>query len=323
MTSLPTATVASGYAGVADVGPPPELEAAQALHGLDFGALERAAVAAAEEAGDFLRGRGGSGARFRGKGAGGDVVSDLDDGAEQLILHRLRQADPRIPVLAEESGLAAADDEALLWLVDPLDGTNNLAIGLPAYAVGIALCRSGRPVLSVVHEPETRRTWTAVAGRGVRGPGAALRTSADALEDPWSARRPVVAWTQGYRVAPTDPLPNALKLLLDREARRTLALWAPLLGWSMLARGDIGAFIGYRPELIDLPGGLLLAREAGLRVVTLDGRPFTARLDQRTGPDADLSFICGRPERIADLVDLVARADRLAPGLARAIALEA
>lgn len=273
------------------------------------------AVAAAQEAGDFLRARVGGRAdsRFQPKGESGDVVSDLDVEAERLIVQRLRAAYPQIPILAEESGLADGGPAGgwgrspWLWVVDPLDGTNNLAIGLPAYVVGVALCRDGVPVASVVHEPETGRTWTAVAGGGLTGPGPVSRRT---------QAQQVVAWTQGYRVQRTDPMLGALRAVLERRARRTLSLWAPLLGWAMLARGDIDAFIGYRPELIDLPGGLLLAREAGLEVVTLDGRPFAARLDQYCDPDADLSFVCAQRGQITQYLDLVAKAEELAPGLA-------
>lgn len=286
----------------------------------ELDAMLRTAVAAAEGAGKFLRERAGGRIEFRGKGVAGDVVSELDLGAERLIVRRLREAYPEIPVLAEESGLAAAvggGDSRWLWLVDPLDGTNNLAIGLPAYVVGVALCRNGVPVASVVHEPETGRTWRARAGGRLVGPGG-LPVPRRTPAGPEPGRpKPVVAWTQGYRVARADPGMGALKAVLEREARRTLPLWAPLLGWTMLARGDIDAFVGYRPELIDLPGGLLLAREAGVEIRTLSGAPFEARFDQYSGPDVDMSFVCAPPERMAEMLDWTRRAGELAPDLAR------
>jgi len=292
----------------------------------ELDAMLRTAVEAAEAAGRYLREHAGGRIEFRAKGSAGDVVSALDLDAERMIVRRLREAYPEIPVLAEESGLLArAAGEGRtpwLWLVDPLDGTNNLAIGLPAYVVGVALCRDGEPVASVVHEPESGRSWRAHLGSGLIGPGGlAVRTSAGAARAAGAlgggAARPVVAWTQGYRVPREDPGLGALKAVLEREARRTLPLWAPLLGWTMLARGDIDAFVGYRPELIDLPGGLLLAREAGMEVRTLSGLPFEARLDQYAGPEADLGFVCARSELMPRLLDWTLRARELEPEWAR------
>jgi myo-inositol-1(or 4)-monophosphatase len=288
----------------------------------ELDALLSTAVGAAEAAGRFLRGRAGGRVEFRGKGPAGDVVSELDLGAERLIVRRLREAYPEIPVLAEESGLAGArggaDGTPWLWLVDPLDGTNNLAIGLPAYVVGVALCRDGEPVASVVHEPETGRTWRARLGSGLIGPGGVrLGASGGGAAVRPGGPKPVVAWTQGYRVPRMDTGVGALKAVLEREARRTLPLWAPLLGWTMLARGDIDAFVGYRPELIDLPGGLLLALEAGMEVRTLMGKPYEARLDQYAGPDADLGFACAHPALMPEILAWAQRARELEPEWAR------
>ena len=287
----------------------------------ELDALLGTAVGAAEAAGRFLRERAGGPVGFRAKGTAGDVVSELDLGAERLIVRRLREAYPEIPVLAEESGLArgtGADQTPWLWLVDPLDGTNNLAIGLPAYVVGVALCRDGEPVASVVHEPETGRTWRARLGGGLIGPGGVRHEAGDGGAAVLAGGpKPVVAWTQGYRVPRMDTGVGALKAVLEREARRTLPLWAPLLGWTMLARGDIDAFVGYRPELIDLPGGLLLAREAGMEVRTLIGKPYEPRLDQYAGPDADLSFVCAHPALMAEILAWTQRARELEPEWAR------
>lgn len=278
-----------------------------------LGGLLATAVAAAEDAGAFLRRRAADRAEFQAKGPDGDLVSDLDKGAEKRIVDRLRAGWPQIPILAEESGLHAARESAWLWLVDPLDGTHNLAIGLPSYVVGIALCHHGRPVIGVVHEPGSRQTWSAVAGGGATGPHGPLRPS------PPGRERAVVAWTQGYQVQRSDSRAGSLKLVLEREAQRTLSLWAPLLGWTMLARGDIDGFIGYRPGLFDLPGGLLIAQEAGVEVRSLDGGAFDARMDAAGADGVDHSFVAARPDRLPALVDLAARAADLAPRLAELV----
>jgi myo-inositol-1(or 4)-monophosphatase len=284
-------------------------------------AMLRTAVAAAEEAGALLRERVDGFIEFRGKGENGDVVSELDVEAERLIVRRLREDYPDIPVLAEESGLleaARSGHSPWLWLVDPLDGTNNLAIGLPAYVVGVALCRNGEPVVSAVHEPHSGRTWRAYRGSGLLGPDGQQAARRPRTGDR-GARKPVVAWTQGYAVRGTDPVAGAVKAVLESRARRVLPLWAPLLGWAMLARGDIDAFVGYRPELIDLPGGLLLAREAGMKVRTLDGGAFDARFDQYAArSDVDLSFVCAPPELMPEVLEWTRLAGRLAPKLAHA-----
>ncbi|MFD9595412.1 inositol monophosphatase family protein [Kitasatospora sp. NPDC059973] len=271
----------------------------------------RVAVRAAEEAGALLSARFQDAFGVCTKGEDGDVVTELDLQAEALVTSRLAESFPGDRIVAEEGGATAGGAggaaSGRTWLVDPLDGSNNVVIGLPAYVVGIALCVDEEPVVGVVHDPVIGRTWWAVHGAGAFGPQGRLCGTAGAARSARAvaAARPVVAWTQGHGIATDDRLLRALKSELEAGSQRLLQLWAPLLAWSMLARGDIDGFVGYLPEEIDLPAGYLLAAEAGVVVRGLDGGRFSGRIGR---PDTARSFVAGRPEALPYLFDLVARA---------------
>ncbi|MER7821013.1 inositol monophosphatase [Streptomyces sp. NPDC096097] len=262
--------------------------------GPDFDHERRVAVAAAQEAGGLLRRGFGTARCVRTKGGSGDVQMDLDLAAEKLVLTRIQRHFPHDRILSEEAGLLGAAGERT-WLVDPLDGSNNVAIGLPTYAVGIGLCLAGAPVMGVVHEPVTGETWHAVKGYGAHGPAGPLPGPDRTLPRPG----PVVAWTQGYAVERGDPTAVALRAVLELRCRRVLQLWAPLLGWSLLARGTIDAFVGYRAEGVDLPTGALLAAEAGVELRTLSGAEFRPGF---AGADTGRSFVAARGETLAHLL---------------------
>ncbi|MET9502277.1 inositol monophosphatase [Streptomyces sp. NPDC006622] len=262
------------------------------------------AVAAAEEAGALLRSRFPDGFTARPKGGLGDVVTDLDLMAERLVVDRIRARHPHDRIVAEESGGSGGDGSGRTWLVDPLDGSNNVVIGLAVYVVGIALCVDGAPVVGVVHDPVSGRTWSARRGCGAYGPGGRLAPPSG-RNRPASPAGPLLAWTQGHAVRRDDPAARALRDTVELGSRRLLQLWAPLLAWAMLARGDIDGFVGYRAEAIDLPAGALLAREAGVAVRHLDGAEFGGGF---TGPDTGRSFLAGRPELLPHLLNLAARA---------------
>ncbi|MFC4585619.1 inositol monophosphatase family protein [Sphaerisporangium corydalis] len=264
---------------------------------MDLDHARRVAVGAAEAAGALLRERATGVLGIRSKGRG-DIVTDLDLASERLLLERIRAAFPGHRVVAEESGASGDPGAEWTWLVDPLDGTNNVAIGLPLYVVGLALCHGGLAQLGVVHDPVGGRTWSAVRGGGAYGPQGRLPSPRHRAD----RHGPVLAWTQGHAVARDDPAVRALKAALDVRARRVLQLWAPLLGWVMLARGDIDAVVGYHAEAVDLPGGLLIAQEAGLRVVGFDGKPFDGRTDL---PADRRDFVAAHPDLTDDLLGLV------------------
>ncbi|WP_214411102.1 inositol monophosphatase family protein [Sphaerisporangium fuscum] len=278
---------------------------------MDLDHARRVAVSAAEAAGTLIRERATGELGTRAKGNAGDIVTDLDLACEKLLLERIQAAFPGHRVVAEESGVSGDPDGEWTWLVDPLDGTNNIAIGLPLYVVGLALCHEALPQVGVVHDPVGRQTWSAVRGAGAYGPGGPLTSGPRRA----SSRSPVLAWTQGHGVNRGDPKVRALKSSLDLRARRVLQLWAPLLGWVLLARGDIDGVVGYHAEAVDLPGGLLIAQEAGACVRGFDGSPFDGRTDL---PAHRRSFVAARPGLVDELLGLVASAEdeagrRLAP----------
>jgi myo-inositol-1(or 4)-monophosphatase len=280
---------------------------------VDLAHAHRVAVAAAEEAGELLRGRvaraGDPGdLGVRAKGGNGDVVTELDVAADALILARLRAAFPGHRVWAEESGCSDGADTDWTWVVDPLDGTNNLAIGLTAYAVGIGLCERGVPRVAVIHDIVAARTWSAVHGGGATGPGGRpLRTAAR------TDRGLTVDWIQGHEVAADDPTAAAVKVALSAGTRRVLGLWAPLLSWSMLARGDIDAVIGYRSGMTELHTGTLLAAEAGVEIRDWDGAPFDNRL---ATPTTTRDFIAAPAAHIPRILELLQRAANIEKDLA-------
>ncbi|ADG88199.1 inositol monophosphatase family protein [Thermobispora bispora] len=268
----------------------------------------RVAIEAAEAAGAMLRESAGR-LRVRPKGDSGDVVTDLDLAIEAVLINRVLGAFPTHRVIAEESGVHGSGEWT--WLIDPLDGTNNIAIGLHAYVVGLALCRGGRPVVGVVHDPVRGHTWSAVRDAGALGPTGPL-TGPPRRDLPHG---PVLAWTQGHGVPRQDSQVRALKMTMELRARRVLQLWAPLLSWAMLARGDIDGMIGYQAEALDLPAGALIAQEAGLEIRGLDGGPFEADVD---APPEARSFIAAAPALIEPLLAIVAEAKSLADALPRA-----
>jgi myo-inositol-1(or 4)-monophosphatase len=274
---------------------------------VDLSEARAVAVDAAEAAGALLRARIGEPLEIRPKGTGGDVVTELDMAAEELILGRLRAAYPGHRIIAEESGvLDGAPGAEMVWLVDPLDGTNNVAIGMPVYAVGLALCARAEPVMGVVHDPVSGRTWSAIRGEGTLGPdGAPLR-----LPDrprPGREDNPVLAWTQGHQVRSDDLVAFSLRTTLEKRSARVLQLWAPLVAWAMLARGDIDGIVGYLPEIVDLPAGALLAAEAGAEFRRLDGGPYELGIDR---PASELGFVAARPDLLDRLLETTTRTAR-------------
>lgn len=263
----------------------------------DLSMYRKVAVAAAEEAGQLVRRGFGDAFTAQSKGTAGDVVTSLDMAAEALIVDRLHKAFPSHGIVSEESGRAFEMSSPWTWLVDPLDGSNNIVVGLPIVSIGLTLCYDNQPLVGVIHEPFVSRTLSAV-----RGSGAWQAGDQPLWRRPAARRKPVVAWTQGYGITCGDLTAASLRSALNDYAGRVLALWAPLCAWAMLARGDIEGIVGYRVGELDLHAGAIIASVTGVRIRSLDGTPF----DRRFGGLAEnRSLVAAIPERIDELLNLV------------------
>lgn len=88
-------------------------------------------------------------------------VSEADEQAEALILARLAQALPGLPVVAEESCARNGPPSCggTFILVDPLDGTREFVSRNGEFTVNIALISEGAPVAGAVYAPVPGEIW--------------------------------------------------------------------------------------------------------------------------------------------------------------------
>jgi 3'(2'), 5'-bisphosphate nucleotidase len=123
----------------------------------DTTALRLAAVAV--EAGRLLR-RLEAGTTHGRMKQDGTPSTQADLEAELLIIARVKEIFPGVPVIAEETANAVPPDE-VFFLIDPLDGTGDYLRGTGEYTVNIALLRRRRPVAAAVFAPAQGWIWAA------------------------------------------------------------------------------------------------------------------------------------------------------------------
>jgi len=134
----------------------------------------------------------------------GSPVTVADLNAHNSICNGLKLLDPGIPIVSEEGSIGNPQDSDLCFLVDPLDGTKEFILGRNMYTVNIALMRrSGhrwRPIIGVVHAPETGTTWFGGENVGpFRDSGGSI-SSISASKEP---RPPIVVGSISHR-SPLD-----------------------------------------------------------------------------------------------------------------------
>jgi myo-inositol-1(or 4)-monophosphatase len=183
----------------------------------------------------------------------GSFVTEADLEVDRFIHHALAGAYPSHGLLSEESSLVYGGAE-FTWVVDPLDGTNNFANGLPLWGCSIALLHHGQPLLAVLDFPPIGQRYSAVRGQGARWNGQPLHVSAPSEIH---GNDFFVLDSRSFRLLDTAVRPKAR--LLGSAAYDLVAV----------SSGVAVACCELLPKIWDLAGAWLVLTEAGAAIAPL------------------------------------------------------
>lgn len=223
--------------------------------------LAAVAADAVQEAGAYLRER-FEGGTTEGDYSATDVKTRADREAERRVLAVIEEARPDHRISAEESGDHPGDGD-YRWVVDALDGTNNFAVGVPTFGVAATVMDARGPVATAVHVPVLDDLYVAERDGGVRYDGVSVEVTDGETVPPAHA---TVGMIIGQPVVHGDAEGREWGAITDgveREVKRAIQTWAPVVYWSLLARGKLDGFVCYYPDEREQVAGELLAREAG------------------------------------------------------------
>ncbi len=236
----------------------------------DPGALLEVALRIAREAGALLADGRAHVSVAATKSSPTDVVTAMDRASESLIVARLGELRPGDGLLAEE-GSARASDTGIEWVVDPLDGTVNYLYGVPFWGVSIAARLTAGPpdrsLVGVVHAPMLGMTWIGSQGEGSSREGRRLECSAAT-----TLEQALVGTGFGYDAARRGRQAEVVRRVLPR-VRDIRRFGSAAVDLCLTAEGVLDAYFEQGLKPWDGAAGYLIAREAGLTVAGLDGRP--------------------------------------------------
>lgn len=202
--------------------------------------------------------------------AAGDWFSALDSELEQHIRQSIARTFPSHGFLGEEGGaVGARGADDLIWVVDPIDGSMNFLRGFPHYAVSVALVQDGEPLVGCVVDPVRGELFSAARGLGAHLDGELLNVaSPERLIDAVAATvfpKPHAEFMGEY----AKQLGRVLGEVAGARRSGSMAL-----DLAYLAAGRVDLFWERGMGAWDAAAGVLLIREAGGEVFTLDGQPW-------------------------------------------------
>jgi myo-inositol-1(or 4)-monophosphatase len=196
-----------------------------------------------------------------------DVVTEADLASEQIVLDGIRALTPNAAIISEEAGSSGGEGGAR-WIVDPLDGTVNYAAGLPWFSVTMAYQEDARTRVGIVCAPGIGLLARYAEGgiatvNGRNAQVSARRSLSDAVVS--------IVLTSHFTERDVTRTAEAVRRL-GNTARGVRIIVSGGLEMTLVADGQLDAFVSLKADVVSHAAAMPLVRAAGGRVTRFDGR---------------------------------------------------
>lgn len=186
-----------------------------------------------------------------------DFVTEVDLAISEKLCRELPKLLKESVVISEE-GYQGRPEEKYCWIIDPIDGTNNLIYDLPAYAVSVGLLEERKPVLGVVYNAKTEEMFWAVKDKGAYCDDRRIQVCQDSSVE----KTLVLAETNPYCDRKENPFHQVMdNIFCDCIDYRITGSAA--LDCCYVACGRGGAFVAQNLKPWDYAAGKIILEEAG------------------------------------------------------------
>jgi len=94
------------------------------------------------------------------KGDDYDLITSLDTKIENYLISQIKNEYPDFDIVSEENNYNK-DVSDNCFIIDPIDGTINFAIGIPLWSIQVCCYKDGKPVASVINFPKLNELYYA------------------------------------------------------------------------------------------------------------------------------------------------------------------
>lgn len=196
-----------------------------------------------------------------------NLVSYVDKEAEKLLVAGLSKLLPEASYITEEGTTGQEpDEEALNWIIDPLDGTTNFIHGIPVYCVSVGLARGKDLLIGVIHEPSLDEMFYGWKDGGAWCNGKNIQVSSIPL-----LQESLIATGFPYYKFEKQKRYMYILELLMQKTHGIRRMGAAAVDLAYVAAGRFDGFYEYNLNSWDMAAGVLLIKEAGGTVTDFHG----------------------------------------------------
>ena len=196
-----------------------------------------------------------------------DVLTEADLISEKLIKDAIKKEYPDHGIIAEESGIENEDKE-YVWVIDPIDGTDNFVHSNPLFGVIIGVMKNKEMLMSAIYLPVMDELFFAKKGEGAFLNGERIKCSNISTID--GSRFILNGWFD------REVFEYNCMILKDAKDKESVcsSFGCAAVVFAYLASGRKDWHITRNFTLWDIGVPSLLCQEAGLDVKFIDGEDF-------------------------------------------------
>lgn len=172
----------------------------------------------------------------------------------RLVIEWIQNKYPHITVIGEEESRIIENSEYVV-LVDPIDGTVPFCQGVPVSTFCISILKNSIPVVAVIHEPFTNRTWSAEKGMGTTLNNTPVQVSKNRI---FSQSTISIIWWKNS----IGNLHKVCNEIIEKDAK-WFNLCSVAIAGGLISSGDLAASIFPGQKIWETAAMQLLVEEAG------------------------------------------------------------
>ena len=206
------------------------------------------------------------------------LATEADVLSEAFVMKEIKKHFPKHKILSEEDAftrelkMEGVKEDEYLWLIDPLDGTNNYFNRVPFFAVSLALNKGSTTIAGVVYNPVSCELFYAIKGGGaylVRLIGdKEVRIKLKATKKKKAFKEALLSANLSSKRVEKDLLKSF------PEVRAMRRFGSAALEMSYVAAGMLDAYWEYRLQPWDMAAAGLICQEAGVKLSNIKGEKF-------------------------------------------------
>lgn len=202
-----------------------------------------------------------------------EAVTATDRASQRHIVEALRRRFPTDGIVGEENDTGDAitfecpDPRGRVWVIDPIDGTNNFIAGFGGFAVCIGLLERGEPTLGVVYDVTRDQAYSAARGEGAFLNERPIRAAAGPL-----GSSSLVMFSSNL-LGPEGRPPQWAVRWLGQTVWKMRMLGSAALDAMQVAAGVAHGSVTVNGKLWDVAAPAAILFEAGAVLTDLRGRP--------------------------------------------------